>query len=117
MSPEVQAAMEDWLNKWDRMPGPLKAKDERLQAYLNYLKYTFNLYFLNPLSPLSRTSEDAAMAPGGIKLDNILMERQGSLMADVLSDQAQENMLAQASGLYGVIVGITPISNLPDFIQ
>jgi len=35
---------------------------------------------------------------GGIKLANIPLERHGRLMADVINDQALENMLVKAKG-------------------
>ena len=64
-------------------------------------------------------SESPAMLipPGGIKLDNIPIERRGNVMTNVVNDKELEGMLLNAQGLYGVIIGITPISNLLDFIQ
>ena len=55
---------------------------------------------------------DAAQAPGGIDVRNIGVDRQGQLMAGVLSDSAMEKVLMNAPGLKGVIIGITPIHNL-----
>jgi len=67
---------------------------------------------------LPKTGVDAALiAPGGIKFDDIKVERQGRLTAELISDQALEDMLSKAQGLYGVIVGVVPIPNLLKFIQ
>jgi glucan phosphorylase len=51
--------------------------------------------------------------PGGIDATNIGIDRQGELLSGALSDQALEEMLASAPGLRGVIVGITPVPDLP----
>jgi hypothetical protein len=65
-----------------------------------------------------RKSADAAMTiPGGIKFEGIKVERQGSLMTDIISDKALEGILLNAQGLYGVIIGITPIPNLLEYIK
>ena len=116
--PEAQGVMKDWLDSWDKMPETLNLKNERLQTFLNYLRDMLNLSFSTPLSR-SHVSEDKALTavPGGIKLDHIALERQGSLTADIVSNKALENLLVNAKGVYGVIVDITPIPNLPNFIQ
>ncbi|MFH0754212.1 MAG: glycogen/starch synthase [Candidatus Omnitrophota bacterium] len=49
---------------------------------------------------------------GGIDLDNIDINREGSLMPGVISDKAVEEMVTQAQGLKGIIVSITPISDV-----
>ncbi len=62
-------------------------------------------------------SDTAMNIPGGIKLSNIPMDRQGRVMTDVVSDKALEDMVLNSRGLRGVIVGITPIADLLNFIQ
>ncbi len=71
-------------------------------------------------SPVAQTPEgvsagahvDAAQDNGGIDVRNISVNRQGTLDANVVSGQALEDMLKKASGLRGIITGITPIQNL-----
>jgi hypothetical protein len=107
--PNFFAAWEEEL-KYEPNSSPVE-KSERERQFTKSIAGKFE-------NQVQKTGADAAMAaPGGIKLDNIKVERQGRLMADVLSDQTLEAVLSQAQGLYGVIVGITPISNLPDFIR
>ncbi len=63
------------------------------------------------------TASRAMTVPGGIKLNNIPLERHGRLMTNIISDQPFENMLLRSQGLYGVIVAVTRIPDLLDFIQ
>ena len=55
--------------------------------------------------------------PGGIKLDNIPLERHGNLVDYIINDKSFEDMLLKAQGLRGLIVGITSIPDLLDFIR
>lgn len=86
-------------------------KGERMERFLDSLSTDFH----NKLKKMA--ADKALISPGGIKFDHIAVQRQGSLMTGVVSDQALEAMLLKAQGLYGVIVGITPIPNLMDFLQ
>ncbi len=60
----------------------------------------------------SESKIDSAQNTGGIDLRKVGVDRQGHLMADVITEKAIENMLAQASGVHGVIMSITPIRDI-----
>ncbi|MBF0619057.1 MAG: hypothetical protein HQL19_02695 [Candidatus Omnitrophica bacterium] len=49
---------------------------------------------------------------GGIDARNISVDRKGALTSGIVSDQALEEILTNAAGVRGVIVGISPIQNL-----
>jgi hypothetical protein len=66
---------------------------------------------------LPQKASAAMVVPGGIKFDHIDLARQGDLMSGIITDRSLENVLMNARGLYGVIVGITPIPDLMNFIQ
>jgi hypothetical protein len=65
------------------------------------------------LSPVKLSVDKAEnKIKGGIDARNITVERQGSLVADVVSNKALEEMLMNAPGVQGIIVGIKPIPDL-----
>ncbi|MBF0331495.1 MAG: hypothetical protein HQL17_06125, partial [Candidatus Omnitrophica bacterium] len=57
------------------------------------------------------------LVDGGIDLQNIAVDRQGELMAGIVSDKAIESMLLQSSGVRGVIMSITPIADIKALLR
>jgi hypothetical protein len=103
----AETLLNDGINSIENSEESTLQKEDRLGRFVNDLE-----------AGLKSKNADAAMkAPGGIKLDNIPLERHGQLTTDVVSNQALEKMYLGAQGLYGVIVGITPIPHLLEFIR
>ena len=98
--------LNNWINNLENdKEATMMEKGERLGQFVDGL-----------IAELQK--HDAAMiVPGGIKLENIPMERHGRLTTELITDKALEDTLSKAPGLYGVIIGITPIPNLLNFIR
>ncbi|MDE2232446.1 MAG: glycogen/starch synthase, partial [Candidatus Omnitrophica bacterium] len=105
--------LHDWIMNLDNDEVlSVEQKEARLRRFVGGLVRDLE----NKLQTLK--GADAAMAnPGGIKFTNITLQRQGSLFGPIVSNKALGAMLLKAQGLYGVIVGVTPIPNLLKFIQ
>lgn len=100
--------LDNWINKLGDDPN-----SSSIEQLIRMGQFVQNLTI-----KLKRVSDSAMIYnPGGIKLDNINVERQGHLTADIVTDKSLEDMLLNAQGLHGVIVGIIPIPNLIDAIH
>lgn len=64
-----------------------------------------------------KLSKDSAERTGGIDVRRITLDRQGKGVNDVLSSKALEDRLMSAPGVRGVIVGMSPIADLPRFLE
>jgi hypothetical protein len=102
--------LDDWIkNDLEKSEASTLQKADRYRDFIKSL--------VAGLQHRYHQTDSAMIDPGGIKLDNIPLERQGNLAADIVTDKSLEKMLLNARGLYGVIVGITNIPDLLNFIQ
>ena len=103
--------LNDWLNNL----GSEETGQTNLEKATRLGQFTDGL--IKELEKERKTDKALVANPGGIKLDHIAIEHHGNLTTDLIGNKAFEDMLLKAQGLYGVIVGITPIASLSNFIQ
>ena len=106
--------LDHWVQELDKdKVTPLPEKMKRFEHFVEGLVTELqNQLHQNPPVSAAMTIE-----PGGIKFGHIDLEHQGRMTTDLVTEKAFENMLLKAKGLTGLIVGITRIPNLLQFIQ
>ncbi|MBF0510776.1 MAG: glycogen/starch synthase [Candidatus Omnitrophica bacterium] len=103
---QSQQILSHWLDRVARDEDlSLDQKNQRLGQFIEQLTLSLEVAGVNH-----------AMAPGGIKLDNIDIEKHGSLTANLVTNKTLEDMLIQSAGVRGDIMAITAIPNLMEFI-
>ncbi|MEI8012271.1 MAG: glycogen/starch synthase [Candidatus Omnitrophota bacterium] len=101
-------------------------KFQRFEKFIELLIVTLEKELTSAVTGEFRTLTDESQknlvlpknqdVEGGIDARNVKLDRKGDLMRGVVSDAAMERMLMEAPGLKGVIVGVEPIMNLPEFL-
>jgi len=111
-----------WFDSWESEENQREMKkDEILTSFFDFLQEgLINPDVIKTKLKASGLGEgatetaaiDAAQRQGGIDARNIGVNRSGELMPGVVSDRAMEALLANAPGLRGIIVSITPLTGL-----